>query len=93
MSQDCPDGKERNPKTNRCVKKCKDGKIRNPITSRCIKNPADPAKPKCGCINSTSGERCKNNAKDGLKFCTVHKECKNQVKPPRKSAKKSVKKQ
>jgi hypothetical protein len=26
---DCPDGKERNPKTNRCVNVCKDGQYRN----------------------------------------------------------------
>jgi hypothetical protein len=37
-------------------------------------------KPRCSCINSTSGERCKNNAKNDSKFCSVHKECKNSVK-------------
>jgi hypothetical protein len=50
-------------------------------------------KPRCSCINSTSGERCKNNAKNDSKFCSVHKECKNSVKKSRKSAsRKSVSK-
>jgi hypothetical protein len=50
-------------------------------------------KPRCSCINSTSGERCKNNAKNDSKFCSVHKECKNSAKKSRKSAsRKSVSK-
>lgn len=36
-SKTCPEDKELNPKTNRCVKKCKDGYIRNPETFKCIK--------------------------------------------------------
>jgi hypothetical protein len=32
----CPDGKEYNPKTKRCIIKCPDGKERNPKTKRCI---------------------------------------------------------
>ena len=45
----CPDGKERNPKSKRCIIKCPDGKERNPKTRRCInkhkktqKNKLDP---------------------------------------------------
>ena len=33
----CPEGKERNPKTNRCINKCPEGKERNPKTKLCIK--------------------------------------------------------
>ena len=38
--QPCPEGKERNPKTNRCrkaLKPCPAGKVRNPKTNRCKK--------------------------------------------------------
>jgi len=39
----CKQGKVRNPKTGRCIKrvspkKCKQGKVRNPKTGRCIKS-------------------------------------------------------
>jgi hypothetical protein len=47
-------------------------------------------KSRCSCINSTSGERCKNNAKDDSKFCNVHKKCKNPVKNPKHSATKKT---
>jgi hypothetical protein len=38
---ECPEGKVRNPKTNRCIKikipkECKEGKVRNPA-GRCVK--------------------------------------------------------
>ena len=35
----CPEHKERNPKTGRCVKKCKSNRIRDIKTFKCIKNP------------------------------------------------------
>jgi len=35
----CPDDKELNPKTNRCVKKCKSNRVRDLKTFKCIKNP------------------------------------------------------
>ena len=35
----CPDGKEINPKTDRCVKKCKSNRVRDLKTFKCIKNP------------------------------------------------------
>jgi len=38
--QPCPEGKERNPRTNRCrkaMKPCPEGKVRNPKTNRCKK--------------------------------------------------------
>ena len=31
----CPEGKEINPKTNRCVIVCKKGQVRDPETGRC----------------------------------------------------------
>lgn len=33
----CPEDKELNPETNRCIKRCKPGQIRNPKTKKCIK--------------------------------------------------------
>jgi hypothetical protein len=35
----CPDDKELNPKTDRCVKKCKSNRVRDLKTFKCIKNP------------------------------------------------------
>lgn len=35
-SKECPEGKDINPVTNRCVNACKDGKVRRPGTTRCI---------------------------------------------------------
>jgi hypothetical protein len=32
----CPEGKERNPKTGRCIKKCPEGKVRVYNTTRCV---------------------------------------------------------
>ena len=75
-------------------KKCKEEyKAKKSKSSRkksAGKKSADYEKPRCSCINSTSGERCKNKAKDGSKFCAVHKECKNPVKPPKRSATKKT---
>lgn len=36
-SKKCPEGKELNPATRRCIKKCPPPKIRNPKTRRCVK--------------------------------------------------------
>ena len=43
----CPEGKELNPITKRCIKKCKDGEIRNVKTRMCekIKQPKPPRTP------------------------------------------------
>jgi serine/threonine protein kinase len=40
----CPDGKERNPKTNRCINKCKDGYFRD-ANFKCKKNKTQKKKP------------------------------------------------
>ena len=40
----CPDGKERNPKTNRCINKCKDGYSRD-AEFKCKKNKTQKKKP------------------------------------------------
>lgn len=37
VSKKCPEGKELNPATRRCIKKCLPPKIRNPKTRRCVK--------------------------------------------------------
>ena len=34
--KECPEGKEINPVTKRCVNVCKDGQVRNPKTGKCI---------------------------------------------------------
>lgn len=48
----CPEGKERNPKTGRCVKKCSEGQERSPVSGNCVKKcPAGTTR------NSTTG-RC-----------------------------------
>jgi hypothetical protein len=73
-------------------KKCKE-KYKAKKSKSVGKKSVESEKPRCSCINSTSGERCKNKAKDGSKFCGVHKECKNPVKSPRKSGVKKAKKQ
>ena len=75
-------------------KKCKEKyKAKSSRKKSVGKKSAESEKPRCSCINSTSGERCKNKAKDGSKFCAVHKECKNPVKSPRKSGVKKAKKE
>lgn len=38
-STKCPEGKELNPATRRCIKKCTDEQVRNPKTRRCVKKP------------------------------------------------------
>ena len=69
----CPEGKELNPKTGRCVKiktqkvvDCPEGKTRNPKTGRCVKNKTQKAS---GCadgkeINPKTG-RCVKKCRDG----------------------------
>ena len=37
LKNSCPEGKERNPKTNRCINRCKPGYSRNE-NFRCVKN-------------------------------------------------------
>ena len=49
--KECPEGKEINPVTKRCVNVCKDGQVRNPETGKCVasskKTKAEPkAEPK-----------------------------------------------
>ena len=75
------------------VKKSKSAGKKSAGKKSAGKKSAESEKPRCSCINSTSGERCKNKPKDGSKFCGVHKECKNPVKSPRKSGVKKAKKQ
>lgn len=57
----CPSGKERSPKTGRCINKCLPGKIRNLNTMRCI-NDCPPGKTR----NVITG-RCKKSAKKSVK--------------------------
>ncbi len=46
--KECPEGKEINPVTKRCVNVCKDGQVRNPETGKCVasakKTKTDPKK-------------------------------------------------
>ena len=67
----CPDNKELNPKTNRCVNKCRDGFIRN-ADFKCIKNKTKSMKSKSlkRCPDdkelNPKTNRCVNKCKDGF---------------------------
>ena len=45
--KECPEGKEINPVTKRCVKICDKDKIRNPVTGKCEKIKAEKAEKEC----------------------------------------------
>jgi len=57
----CPSGKERSPKTGRCINKCLPGTIRNLNTMRCI-NDCPPGK-----IRNVITGRCKKGVKKSVK--------------------------
>jgi len=61
----CPTGKERSPKSGRCVNKCKSNQIRNPLTGRCKKKVKDiKSCPRGKEISPKSGrcvKKCKSN--------------------------------
>ena len=40
--KECPEGKEINPVTKRCVNVCKDGQVRNPETGKCVASAKKP---------------------------------------------------
>ena len=42
--KECPEGKEINPVTKRCVNVCKDGQVRNPETGKCVASAKKPKK-------------------------------------------------
>jgi serine/threonine protein kinase len=69
----CPDGKELNPKTGRCIKiktkkavDCPEGKTRNPKTGRCVKNKTQRVRdcPEDKEINPNTG-RCIKKCRSG----------------------------
>ena len=51
----CPENKELNPHTGRCVKKCKDNRVRDLDTFKCVKNP------KKHVVNPITGRLVKNS--------------------------------
>jgi len=74
-TKDCPEGKEINPLTGRCVNKCKDGEVRDAAKGKCLKIKKVIAKclkikkvitkcPEGKEINPLTG-RCVNKCKDG----------------------------
>ena len=63
MAKDCPSGKEKSPKTGRCINKCSPGKIRNLNTMRCI-NDCPSGKRR----NSRTGRCRKISKKSGKKI-------------------------
>ena len=65
-NKECPEGKEINPKTGRCVKKCKEGEVRDKITGKCIKIKLKKRKecPEGKEINPKTG-RCVKKCKEG----------------------------
>jgi serine/threonine protein kinase len=62
----CPEGKERNSKTGRCIKiktsikECPEGKVLNSKTGRCIKNKTEKKCPDGKVLNSKTGRCIKN---------------------------------
>ena len=65
--KECPEGKEINPLTKRCVKICDKDKIRNPETGKCEKIKAEKIEKECPEgkeINPKTG-RCVNKCKEG----------------------------
>ena len=104
MSRECPFGKERNPLTNRCIKKCQEdmernqkgrcikkcqeGKIRNPLTGRCIKS-TEPKQSKKSAKKSSKSKSSKKSAKKSSKK-SAKKSSKKSAEP--KASKKSAKK-
>ena len=66
-NKDCPEGKEINPITGRCVKKCKDGEKRDLKTGKCMKIKLKIKDcPEGKEINPITG-RCVKKCKDGEK--------------------------
>ena len=72
----CPDGKERNPKSKRCIIKCPDGKERNPKTRRCInkhkktqKNKLDPERTITDPVKIIYSDVRKNRSIKKVKVC------------------------
>ena len=61
--RECPEDKEINPVTGRCVKKCKDGEIRDQKTGKCIKRKREEC-PEGKEINPVTG-RCIKKCKEG----------------------------
>lgn len=79
MAKDCPSGKEKSPKTGRCINKCSPGKIRNLNTMRCIND-------------CPSGKR-RNSRTGRCKKITSKKSVKKSVKKSgKKSVKKTARK-
>ena len=62
--KECPEGKEINPVTKRCVKICDKDKIRNPETGKCEKIKTEKECPEGKEINPKTG-RCVNKCKEG----------------------------
>ena len=71
----CPDGKERNPKSKRCIIKCPDGKERNPKTRRCVnknktqKNKLDPERTITDPVKIIHSDVQKNRSIKKVKVC------------------------
>ena len=72
----CPDGKERNPKSKRCIIKCPDGKERNPKTRRCVnkhnktqKNKLDPERTITDPVKIIYSDVRKNRSIKKVKVC------------------------
>ena len=82
----CPEGKEINPLTGRCVKKCEDGKIRDPATGICksikinkLENIADIKCPEGKEVNPLTG-RFVNKCKDDEERDVKTGKCKKKLK-------------
>ena len=79
IDKECPEGKEINPVTKRCVKICDKDKIRNPKTGKCEKpikpikpeKPEKPEKPK----KSEKPEKSEKECPEGKEINPVTKRC------------------
>ena len=86
-STKCPEGKEINPITGRCVKKCEDGKVRDPKTGICktvkvdkLANIDDIKCPEGKEVNPLTGRfvnKCKEGEERDLKTGKCKKKLKN----------------
>jgi hypothetical protein len=107
MPRECPHEKERNPLTNRCIKKCPEdnernqkgrcikkcpeGKIRNPSTGRCINDKTRKKSAGKKSAKSPTKKSAKSSSKKSAKTAGKKSAKKAEKKSAKKAEKKSAK--
>jgi hypothetical protein len=83
QQRDCPEGKEINPVTGRCVKKCEKGKVRDQKTGKCVKDVKEKKEecPEGKEINPVTG-RCVKKCEKGKVRDQKTGKCVKDVKKP-----------